>query len=111
MVQQLLQEQVGALLGQNSLDQVCRQYCKRHAGTSLLHAAAAAQGLVLLDAGAASEAAALVTDFDISQGELPAPHVCLLAVRLVGSLGAGPAERATAHVRGAGAEHARTGAG
>ena len=82
VVQQLLQEQVGELLGQNSLDQFCRRYCKRHAGTSLLHAAAAAQGLVLLDVGAAAEAAALITDFDISQGTVPALHMCLLAVPL-----------------------------
>ena len=70
VVQQLLQEQVGELLGQKPLDQFCRQYCKQHAGTSVRHATAAAQGLVLLDPSAASEAAGLITSFDVSVGKV-----------------------------------------
>ena len=71
VVQQLLQEQIGELLGQKPLDQFCRQYCKQHAGTSVRHATAAARGLVLLDPSAASEAAGLITGFDVSKGDLP----------------------------------------
>lgn len=67
-MQQLIQEQTAELLQQQPLDAFCHSYCSQHAGSSVRHAAAAAEALCSLDNANAAEAGQLIASFRSGKG-------------------------------------------